>query len=68
MLPQLAWFVAGVYSPDPCFTIDIGLTADDEYKLIEMNAFNCAGFYKADIEGIVHAVHDYYLKRFEAEE
>lgn len=43
------------YSPDPIWTLDICLT-NNEFKVLEVGSFSCAGLYACDPEPIIHAV------------
>lgn len=38
----------------PAYVVDIALTEDGEYKVIEFNNFNSSGFYKCDIKNILY--------------
>lgn len=50
---ELAKIVAACeWQPDYCYTCDIGITNDGP-KIIELNSFSAAGFYKSDISKIV---------------
>lgn len=54
---NLAKEVANLYSPDTCFTIDIGLNQNDnKYYVVEINSFSCSGLYKCDRDCIVSEV------------
>jgi hypothetical protein len=46
----------GLYVPDQAFTMDIVRLSNGEYKLIEINSFNCASMYGGDYKKIVEAV------------
>ena len=48
--------VAKMYNPDTAWTIDITLTGDGEYKVIEIGCFSCAGMYANDLDDIVEKV------------
>lgn len=47
------------YSPADGFVIDIADTPDG-LKVIELNDFNCAGFYHCDVMKIIAAIEDFY--------
>jgi hypothetical protein len=46
-----------LYSPAKAFVLDICLT-NDEYKVVEINCINSAGFYAADVQKLVMALED----------
>lgn len=59
--PQEAFDLAqeiasGDFQPDPAYTLDIALTNEGRYFLVEANSFSCAGLYKCDMSKIVEAV------------
>jgi hypothetical protein len=45
-----------IYQPDLAYTIDVCKTNNDEYKLLELNSFNCASMYGNDYEKVVNAI------------
>ena len=45
-----------IYQPDLAYTIDVCKTINDEYKLLELNSFNCASMYGNDYDKVVKAV------------
>ena len=47
-----------IYQPDLAYTIDVCKTIDDEYKLLELNSFNCASMYGNDYDKVVKAVNE----------
>ena len=47
------------YSPAPVFVMDIAIRPNGEFKVVETNCFNAAGFYSCNEEKIVRAVTDY---------
>ena len=47
-----------IYQPDLAYTIDVCKTNDDEYKLLELNSFNCASMYGNDYDKVVKAVNE----------
>ncbi len=47
------------YTPHDIFVMDIGLCGD-AYYIIECGCMNGAGFYKANIQSVVHGVTDYF--------
>jgi hypothetical protein len=50
------------FRPDPVFAFDIA-KSKNKYYLLELSAFNCAGFYAADIKKLTTRVHEYYEAR-----
>ena len=44
------------WSPSPVFVMDVCEARPDEFKIVEANCFNSAGFYKADMDCIVAEV------------
>ena len=54
-----------LHTPDKAFTIDICKTKNGEYKLLEINSFNCASMYGADYDKIVKATNDLAIKEHE---
>lgn len=47
------------YQPDPVYCLDIGKVKDN-YYLIEVNSFSCAGLYACDTDEIVKFIKDYF--------
>lgn len=47
--------------PAPVFVMDVGYDGS-ELKMIEINSFNCSGFYKSDTDTIVKEVTNYTLR------
>ena len=45
-----------IYQPDLAYTIDVCKTNNDEYKLLELNSFNCASMYGNDYDKVVNAI------------
>lgn len=50
---NLAVIAAAAYQPDPMYTVDICKTADNNYYVMELNSFSCAGLYGCDIAPVV---------------
>jgi len=48
--------VAKLYSPNDAWTIDVTLTSEGEYKVIEIGSFSCAGLYANDLDKVVEKV------------
>jgi hypothetical protein len=44
-----------IWQPARAFVIDIALT-DEDYKIVEINCINSAGFYKIDVQRFVNAI------------
>lgn len=44
-----------VWQPAQAFVLDVGLT-DNGWKIVELNCFNCSGFYAANVPKIVDAI------------
>ncbi len=47
------------YSPDPFFTIDVGILAGRPY-IVEVNSMSCSGYYRCDLSKIVKGVKGYF--------
>jgi hypothetical protein len=58
---QFAERMCEIWTPCDLFVIDICLV-NGNYHIVELNAFNCAGFYASDVDAIVRAV----ARHFEA--
>jgi hypothetical protein len=43
------------YKPAECFVIDVCETSEG-WKIVEINCFNCSGFYRADLQKLLMAV------------
>jgi hypothetical protein len=50
---ELAKETAKVYQPDPMYTVDICKNAKDEFSVMELNSFSCAGLYGCDLKPVV---------------
>lgn len=44
------------WTPAEAFVMDVGRTADDEFKIIEVNCLNSSGFYDSNMTAVVRAV------------
>jgi hypothetical protein len=53
---------ARLWSPAPVFVMDVCEARPDEFKIVEANCFNSAGFYAADVGAIVRAVTNFLEK------
>lgn len=53
------------WSPAPVFVVDIGKIDNGDYKLLEINSFNCSGMYYCDLEKIVTKSNEVALKCWE---
>ena len=56
--------VSKLYDPDNCWTLDIALTDDNEYKVIEIGCFSCAGMYGNDLNKVVSAVNEAAIEEY----
>lgn len=45
--------------PEKCFVIDVA-KVDNNYKIVELNGLNSAGFYNIDLYKLVFDIEDYY--------
>jgi hypothetical protein len=61
---EYAESLVGIYVPDPMFTMDIVRLSSGEYKLVEINSFNCASMYGGDYKKIVEAVNEFSYNEF----
>jgi hypothetical protein len=52
---QFAGHMCEIWTPCDLFVIDVCLVGGN-YYVVELNAFNCAGFYASDVDAIVRAV------------
>lgn len=50
--------MATIYTPDKAYTIDVCKTRNGEYKLLEINSFNCASMYGANLDLIVKSINE----------
>jgi hypothetical protein len=53
-----------LYQPDKAFTIDVCKRDDGEYKLLEINSFNCASMYGNDYDAVVKFTNDLAIKEY----
>lgn len=53
---EFAKSVCDRYKPDEIFTLDVAKIKTEEYKVLEINSFCCAGLYNMDIDTVVDAV------------
>lgn len=51
--------IATIYSPAEAFVLDVCLT-DGQYKVVEINCFNCSGFYDGDMFKIIEALENHF--------
>lgn len=47
-----------IWNPHDVFVVDIALLKNGDKKVIEINTFNAAGFYKADVKKIIFAIEE----------
>ena len=52
-----------IWNPHDVFVVDIALLKNGDKKIIEINTFNAAGFYKADIKKVVVAIEEMEKKK-----
>jgi hypothetical protein len=52
------------FEPDPMWVMDVAMTDDLHFHVLEINSMSCSGYYKCDKRAIVRAVHNY-LKIYE---
>jgi len=57
---ELAEQASLLYEPDPIWVIDICLTAEGEYKVLELNGLSCSGLYACDVDPIVEEIMNKY--------
>lgn len=62
---KMAQYGADRYNPDKAWTIDVCKTSTDEYKILEIGCFSCAGMYANDLDVVVGAVSNIALKEWE---
>lgn len=55
---EMAVECANAYQPDPMYTVDIVKTANDQYYVMEVNSFSCAGLYGCDLRPVVERAID----------
>ena len=57
---QQAWDIAqeaaNRYNPDRAWTIDVCQTREDQYKILEIGCFSCAGMYANDLKKVISEV------------
>lgn len=53
-----------IYQPDKAFTIDVCKLEDGQYKLLELNSFNCASIYGNDYDKVVAALNELIIKEY----
>jgi hypothetical protein len=62
--PQLFEFVnkmVQLYQPAKAFVMDIAMT-DEGLKIVELNCFNCSGYYDIDFNKLTFAVNNFFTK------
>jgi len=55
---ELAKETAKVYQPDPMYTVDICKNARNEFFVMELNSFSCAGLYGCELKPVVERALD----------
>ncbi len=63
---DFASYIASIYHPDVCWVCDICQTKHDEFKIMEVGCFSCAGLYKCDLEIVVKAVSEAAISEWES--
>jgi len=63
--PASACEVAGKYSPDRAWCVDVCRTRAGNYYLLEIGCFSCAGLYECDLSAVVSEVSRVSLKEWE---
>lgn len=58
--------IASIFSPDLAWVCDVCQTKFDEFKIMEVGCFSCAGLYKCDREAVVKAVNESAVKEWES--
>lgn len=53
-----------IYQPDKAYTIDVCKLETGEYKLLELNSFNCASMYGNDYGKVVTALNELVIKEY----
>lgn len=61
---EFAIKMSKLYQPDKAYTIDICKTKNNEYKLLELNSFNCASMYGNDYDKVVEAINKLAIKEY----
>lgn len=56
--------ISKIHTPDKAYTIDVCKTNNGEYKLLEINSFNCASMYGADYGKVVEATNELAIKEY----
>lgn len=59
---EFAQKMVDIYQPAEAFVIDICLT-NDEWKIVEINCINCAGFYLCNMQSLVSELEYYFNKQ-----
>jgi hypothetical protein len=53
---EMSW----IWSPAPTIVMDLCLTVEGQYKVLEWNCLNSSGFYACDVGAIVTALEERY--------
>lgn len=53
-----------IHQPDKAYTIDVCKTKEGEFKLLELNSFNCASMYGNDYDKAVKAINKLAIKEY----
>lgn len=53
-----------LHTPDKAYTIDVCKTSRGDYKLLEINSFNCASMYGNDYDAVVKATNELAINEY----
>jgi hypothetical protein len=53
-----------LHTPDKAYTIDVCKTSQGDYKLLEINSFNCASMYGNDYDAVVKATNELAINEY----
>lgn len=56
--------IISIYSPLEVYVLDICQVEDGSFRVIEMNTFNSAGWYRCDVSLVMNAVTEYVRKNY----
>lgn len=56
--------VSKLYTPDFAYTLDICKTVNGEFKVLEINSFNCASMYGNDYDLVVESINKLAIKEY----
>jgi hypothetical protein len=55
--------MVNLFQVSDSFTMDVCLTEDNKWKILECGCINCAGLYKANIQKLIYKIEDFYTKK-----